>query len=266
METISSLINPEFTIETKSKGALDLANRFKIDSDQTRLAAGEFLKIVKTLQAEVKKDREAERVAAKAVVDAVTAGRKRHLEPLEKAETVIKVKVLAYNEEQDRLRREEQQRLIDEAQREAEEAALQQAEELEAQGEHEAAAAVLDTPMDITPVIVEDTKPKVEGQHTTVAWKCRLVDIDVLVDAVAEGYESTELLAFNQVACNARVAKIKEHLSRAQSAGRLVKDVAKIEEINKLPNGTVLTEEMIGDGIDGVEIYLEKSLASTAWK
>jgi hypothetical protein len=267
MNEIGFLQNPEFAIDTKARGALDVANRMVIDSDSARIDAGNFIKLCKALQAEVKRDREDERVAARATVDAILAARKRHLDPLETAELITKTKVLAYDEGEAKKRREEQARLVAEAQHEAEEAAIRQAEELDAAGDYEGADALLDTPVEAPPpVVLPDTTPKLDGQHIVTRWKCRLVDKAILIQGAHEDPYYGDLLEFDETRANEMVKGIRDSLAYKTKEGRISVNHGKINAINELPAGTVLTKEMIGEEIPGVKIYLEKSMASTAWK
>lgn len=267
MYELGLLSNPEYAIDTKSKGALDVANRMKIESDSDRIDAGNFIKLCKTLQTEVRKDREDELIAARHTVNAVLAGRNLHLNPLLKAELIAKTKVLAYDESEARKRTKEQTRLAADAQHEAEEAAIRQAEELDAAGMYEEAEALLDTPIEPPPpVVLPDMTPKVSGQHVTVRWKCRLVSKDDLIREASNDIALCRLLEFDETAANQLVKNIRDKLAYQYNGSRISVDKSKVDAINDLPAGTVLTKDMIGESIPGVEIYLEKSLASTAWK
>lgn len=279
--SLETVADSTITIASRSVDALALARSFVINDDRSRIEAARFLKILKALQSEVKKDREDERVAAKATLDAIMVGRNKHLKPLQDAETIVKQKQIADEDEQIRKRRKAQEEenlrqqaaqaeLDRKAQAEAEALAEQQAllaAELEDVGDTDQAQAVLAAPIETPapqeappPDIIPDLRPKVEGQHTTVRWKCRLKKLE----DVPRG-----LLQFDEVAANRWVARIKDDLTRVTSdnGGRPSMDATKVQEIAELPNGTVLTKEILGvETIPGVEIYTEKSRASTAWK
>lgn len=257
---IETLTDNNLTISTRAQEAAKWAQSFEITDDKSALAAGQFLKLVKTLQNEVKKDREDERLKAKATLDAIVEGRNKHLKPLQEAEAIIKRKQIEYEEEKDRQRREEQAR-IDERRRreleEAEEAAMLQAAELEEVGAVELAQAVRDTPIEApAPIVIPDSKPKIEGNYTIVRWKCREVNHELV---------SRDLLTFNQVAANQAVQTIKNELAQCSDADRITFNKTILQKIAELPNGSVLTANLIGVEIPGVEIYIEKSKASTAW-
>lgn len=249
-------------IQSRATQALDAAKAIVITDDKSRLAVGEFLKMLKAFQAEVKRDREPERLAAKATVDAIKAARDRHLLPLQEAEKIVKQKQIADEDEQARLRRAEQARLDElarQAQQEAEEQIMAMVAELEDIGDTEQATVLREAPVEAAPaVVIPNIQPKITGQHTNVYWRCRLKDLN----EVPRG-----LLQFDQVAANKWVAGIKAELSSAvfDYNHRQHRDAQGIvQQIAELPNLTVLTKEILGvDTIPGCEIYIEKGRAST---
>ncbi len=245
------------TIAARSADALALANKLAITDDGSAMKAGAFLKMLKALQAEVKRDREDERISAKATLDAIVAGRNKHLLPLQQAETIVKTKQIAYEDAQIAKRKADQAELARQAREEMEAAeaqAMLEASALEEVGATEQAQAVREAPIEpIAPIILPQIKLDVQGQHTTVRWKVRLVDKEKI---------DRDLLAFDQVAANQAVQTIKNEYARDEAGGRPSRDNLKLAAINELPNLTVLTKEMIGVEVPGCEIYIEKSRAS----
>jgi len=201
------------TIETKASTALTRATELIVRSDQDRVDAGDLLKAIKTLAKEVKQDREEERLAARKLVDAITSGRNRHLRPLEQAEQIIKQKVLAYEANEERKRVEEEERINAKLQQEEEDRKIAEALEVEELGGMEEAEKILDSPSYTPPVSIPKTTPKIEGQHTLTLWKCKPVDIMILVKAVAEGKAPIQFIQFNQVFANQEVKRLKEGFS-----------------------------------------------------
>mgnify|MGYP001567990310 FL=1 len=230
MSELAVLTDDTLTVETKASTALGIAQALRVEDDVSRLRAGDFLKVVKTLQKEVKADREEERLVATRLLDVIRAGRNKHLVPLEQAETLVKQKVLAYEEAAEQKRQEEQARINAALKAEEEERILAQAVSLEEMGATEEAAAVLAQEAEVVPVILPKTAPKVDGQHTLTLWKCRVISLENLVKAVAEGRASIASLQANQVWLNAEIKRLKEEFK-----------------------------------MDGVESYTEKSLASRSW-
>ena len=96
--------------------------------------AGLFLKQIKQAQKQVKDYWEPLRVSAKKSYDEVLAHRKEMIEPLEKAEKIVKTKVNEYSTEQERKRREQEEAMRRLAQAEIDRH-LNEAAEAEANGD-----------------------------------------------------------------------------------------------------------------------------------
>ena len=230
MTELAVLTDNTLTVETKASTALGIAQALKIETDADRLRVGEFVKVVKALQKEVKADREPERVAAQKLLDAIRGGRNKHLVPLEQAEEIAKKKGLAYDDAQERKRREEQDRINAQLREEEQARILADAQTLEDGGAVEEAAAVRAQEPEVVPMIIPNLAPKIEGQHTLTLWKCRVLNLETLVKAVAEDRVSIAYLQVNQVYANSEVKRLKEQFA-----------------------------------VDGIEPYTEKSLASKSW-
>jgi len=247
-------------IEPRALGLLTNAQHLVVGDDETRLAAGSLLKMIKGLQKEVKADREPERIAAQQALDAIRNGRNRHLKPLEQGEEIIKQKVLDYEEAEEKKRQEEEDRINAQLQAEEDERRLKEAAELEELGGDEEAQAVLDAPTVTTPVFIPKSTPKVEGQHTTLHFKCRIphttpdgngpYSLMPLIKAVAEGKAPLGYLSFNVVAANQEVKRIKD-----QIVGKVSKVLTPVEIENVIRAASY----------PGVEVYTEKSLASRSY-
>jgi hypothetical protein len=264
---LAPLKSTAVTIETRSRAALSLANSMIIDSDEARASVGEFIKIVKGLQSAVKSDRQDELAAAQKTVDAIKTARNGHLIPLQQAEAIAKQKVIAYDDAQTAKRRAEQEAEQRRMEQEAQDQALADAIALQEAGAPELAEDVLEQAQEYKPdpVILPKMPAPVAEQHTVVQWRCRLVNLDLLVSAVASGQAPDYTVKFDQVGANTAVKTIKEDFTRGASNGRPTRDKSKLDEIAALPDGTVLTKEMIGAEIPGVEIYTSKSLASSSY-
>ena len=254
MTQLEVLTDEKLTVATKASTALGIAQALKIETDNDRLRAGEFVKMVKALVKEVKADREPERIAAQKLLDAIRGGRNKHLVPLEQAEVIVKGKALAYDEKKELERKQEQERINAANWEEEQTRILAEAQILEEAGATEAAAELRAQEPEVVPVIIPNLAPKIEGQHTTCRWKCRELNFETLVKAAAKNHIARTCLQFNQVAANQQLAIIKGKLSEQA-----------IASIAELPDGTVLTAEQIGTEIPGLEIYTEKGLASKSW-
>jgi hypothetical protein len=178
--------------------------------DQYR-EAGEFLKLVKAAQKKVE-DWFAEPVkAAHQAWKALTNRRDDTMQPLLGAERTIKNKMVAYANEQERIRRAEQERL----QAEADEKARQERERLEKQ------AAKIKTPdlkharMDqaaavVAPVVVvASVAPSVSGQSLRKTWRARITDPKAAVAAVLQWPDWASYVSLNGGEFNRLAARTK---------------------------------------------------------
>lgn len=130
--------------------------------------------------------------------------------PLVEAESLVKRTLLAWETEQERLRRAEEQRLQAEAQREAEEQTLNAAAALEreavATGDAEMlqeATDILEQPIDAPVVSVAKFVPKVQGITYRDQWKAHPeINVRQLAAAVASGAVPATFLTPNMTAIN----------------------------------------------------------------
>lgn len=113
--------------------------------------------------------------------------RKRHEEPLQAAEKLIKARMGTWQRAEEQRQREQAALLAAEALARDEEARLREAEALEAAGETEAAERVLDEPTPAPPPPPPTRVPKVSGIAGRDVWKAEVTDLMALVQAVAAG-------------------------------------------------------------------------------
>ncbi|MDZ4346141.1 MAG: hypothetical protein U1E51_27325, partial [Candidatus Binatia bacterium] len=120
---------------------------------ETYPKAGELLRSIKALEKSVSDTFDVPIEAAHKAHKAILAAKAQHMDPLVKAEGIVKGKMGVHIQEQERIRAE-QQRIADAAARKAEEdARLAEAQVLEEIGETEAAEAVIEEPIVTAPVI-----------------------------------------------------------------------------------------------------------------
>lgn len=145
---------------------------------------------------------------------------KKFMSPLEMAEAEVKRKVLAFQQEQERLRREEERRQAEALRQEAERKAIEEAAQLEAQGEKELAEIVLQeaaaapAPVAVVPSFV----PKATGISARDVWKWRvkgdeLQALKALVIAAAKDDRLLAYLCFNEKVLTA-TAKAQKSLMK----------------------------------------------------
>lgn len=150
---------------------------------------------------EAKKAAEASRKAAADLKDEVMA-------PIAEGIKLIETSMKSYHEEAERKRREEEERLRKEALRKAEEERLAQAEALENAGEAELADKVLEEPVQAAP-LPKMPPPLAKGGVRTY-YSARVVDLMVLVKAVAAGQVPMAAIQANQPYLNNRATHDKE--------------------------------------------------------
>jgi hypothetical protein len=136
------------------------------------------------------------------------------LNPVKDARKALKNRIMAWDDEQERIRREEQRRLDEEARKKAEEETLAMAAQAEAEGDKEAAEALLEAPLDVPSSVVPKAAPaasRITAGRTQ--WYAELVNFMALVKAVAEGKAPITFLQANMTNLNSRAKADKEHFS-----------------------------------------------------
>jgi hypothetical protein len=138
------------------------------------------------------------------------AQRNKYLDPLETGRKILKQKMMAFQDEMERLRRAEQLRLDKEAKERAEEEALLLAAQAEADGDKETADAILTAPLDVAPVMAQKTAPPASRLTAgRSVWSGEVVSLLALVKAVAAGHQPITLLMVNQPNLNSAAKLIK---------------------------------------------------------
>ncbi len=189
-----------------------------IDSAQSCRQASEFLRSVKGMRSDIvswfaphlERAMDTKR-AAEASRKALVEEQERLEAPLVAAESSVKRALLAYEDQQERLRIEEQRRLQDEARKQAEVLTLAAAASMELEanasgdvGLLEEAEAILSQPIDAPVVLVASAMPKVQGVVYRDNWRPHPdVDLRVLAEAVAAGIVPLSFVIVNMPALNA---------------------------------------------------------------
>lgn len=153
--------------------------------------------------AEAKRESEAKRKAVQDERDGIKA-------PLVQAEPIIKRKLLAYEQAQERARLDEERRLQEEARTHAEAVTLAVAADLELQatatGDADMLAEahdILSQPIDAPVVSVKTSMPKIQGVVYRDNWKAHpTVDVQALAGAIAGGTAPANFLVPNWTAIN----------------------------------------------------------------
>jgi hypothetical protein len=168
----------------------DQAKALKVIDSPSYVAAGELWKTIKGIRAKVAETFDSNIKKAHELHKGLVAEKKRHDAPLDEAERMVKQAMSRYDQEQERNRREEQARLEAIARKQEQERRLQEAivaeEELRAQGatKEEAAqeaAAIIDEPVSVAPVVLPKATPKLAGGpvYRTI-WKFRIINVNLI--------------------------------------------------------------------------------------
>ena len=215
------------------------ATSLAITTPDTYVAAGEMLKGIKALRAKIAETFEPHIKRAFEAHRALVAERRAAEDPLTSAEGVIKGKLVAYDTEQERLRRIEEARVREEARRQEEIRRLEEAAELERQSRERAAqaallvddeierqiaqqeAAELQTqaeatiaePVEAPVVFVPKATPKVAGIVYRETWSAQVVDLMALVRHVAAHPEHANLLTPNTTALNGLARSLRQSMA-----------------------------------------------------
>lgn len=174
------------TIEKETHALITKAESFQITTQTDYSAAGEFLKVVKELEKEVKATFEPIVRKAHEAHKEAKFQENKHLEPIKTAEQTIKARMVTYYNEQERIRLEEQ-RKADEA---AEKAAAKRKAELEAQAaKHEEKGNVekaeerreMIEEVEAETVVIASKVDKVEGVQMRDNWDFTITDQSKLI-------------------------------------------------------------------------------------
>lgn len=204
-------------LERESATWADRARGLSITDNASCVQASHLLRSIKGLRTDIANWFAPHIDAAMETKRKAEAGRKglvdekdRMEAPLVEAEGVIKRTLLAWETEQECIRRDEERRLQAEADRRAEAIALEGAAALELEANRtgnvemlQEAHDILSQPTEAPIVAVRPTMPKVQGVTYRDNWKAHDdVNIRVLAAAVVEGSVSTTFLTPNMTALN----------------------------------------------------------------
>lgn len=167
-------IQQEIVEETHT--ALQQAEALAITSNIEYVGAGSIRQVLVNLAKQIGETFDPIVAKAHATHKEAVSQRKKHLEPVEQAQKIIKRKMIGWESEQERLRREEERELQVEAQKQAEEEALRAAVAAEEAGDIEVAEAIIQEPVMAAPVVLPKSVPKVDGFVSRTVWKFRITD------------------------------------------------------------------------------------------
>jgi hypothetical protein len=182
-------------------------------------SAGELLKGIKQLRQKIAETFDPHIKRAYDSHRALCEEKRQAETPLTEAERVIKNALVAYDNEQERIRREEQRRLEEAARLEQEREAIERAAALEREGNAFGDASmvaeaqqVIEEQLQAPPppvAAVARTTPKVSGIVHRSTWSARVTDAMALIRFVAANPSHAGLLQVNQAALNAQARSLK---------------------------------------------------------
>jgi len=152
------------------------AGAVEVASPEQYQTAGNFLAAVKGLLTKVNEAFDPIIKTSHAAWKKAIEVKKEHEAPLLKAESIVNQRMVAFRQEEARIRRQEEDRLRAEAQAKAEKERAERAAEIAKTEGKRAAKAILATPVEIAPVVIEKPNLKVEGLQVRTIWKARVVD------------------------------------------------------------------------------------------
>ena len=178
-------------VETKEVGnravsILDTAKTVKVVDPETYTAAGFIWKSLKDMMKEVDEAWDKNIKLWHEGHKNALADKARYYQPLDTASRTVKKLMSDYNLAQERIRIAEQRRLEEIALKAEEERLLQEAIVTEAEArasgasKEEAAqeaAAIIEKPVYVPPIIIPKEVPKVMGMSFRIIWKFRIIDV-----------------------------------------------------------------------------------------
>ena len=201
--------------ETEAVTIVEKADSMVISDAKSYIKAGELWDAIKDFKEKI--DEAIYKKWVKSTNSAhkeATTERNKFIEPLEKARKELKGRMIAYDDEQERIRVRKEVELRKAAFRIEEEARLQVAVEAEEAGQKEAASHILEETIAPPPVIVPKTTPKLQGGLTyRTIWNAEVFDFKALVKAVADEKVSINALLPNQSFLKSQATDYKKTLN-----------------------------------------------------
>jgi len=209
MEASKALTIPDSTeLEGKISEHVELAKAVKITTEEQYVQAGELRAGLKALD----KEAEATFKPIKQGIDAskkiVLDEEKRIRNPLADAGEILNPKLIAWEDEQERLRKAKERALNELARKKAEKEAKVEAKALEKGGRNEEAAIVRETPVETT-VVVPTSTPQVKGLVRRENWHYEVTNFKAVLAAVMEGQHPAAILQLNDSVVGAQVRSLK---------------------------------------------------------
>ncbi len=201
--------SPTLAIEKQLVSVQESARVLEIRSADDYVRAGEISKSISYLRKEVEATFNPIIAKAHEAHKEACEQKKKHMLPLDIAQNRVDRLLLAWQSEQEAIRRAEEDRLATIAKKEADDRAMAEAEELQRQGESHLADVVIETQATApAPVVsIPSSVPKVQGFAKRVNWRWRVKNVALI---------PREYMQPNEIAIGGVVRSLKD---KTQIAG-----------------------------------------------
>ncbi len=135
---------------------------------------------------------------ANTLLKGLRSDKAKYIDPLEEAEDLVKTKCIAWDNEQERIKKRREMEEAVAAKKKADDDAAELAALAEQAGEKELAEHIITHPEQPPPVVVAKETPKVKEQHFVLEGKYEVVDLMALAKDVVEGKAPLETLLPNK--------------------------------------------------------------------
>jgi hypothetical protein len=163
-------------VTTMALSVPEQARQISIKTMDDYIRAGEIMLTIKAIRKKITETFKPIKQKMDAAKQEVLDQERAADAPLKEAEALLSPQIIAWNREQERLRQEEENRLREEARKQEEERRLQEAILAEQSGQKEEAEAIMETPVQVAPVVVPKSVPKVAGMSIRENWKFKITN------------------------------------------------------------------------------------------
>lgn len=177
MSEVTTITMPDTTeIRSVGEAILHAAKELRIDDQPSYDIAGQFLLMLKKREEEINKTFDPVIKAAYNAHKTALAARDEHLEPVSRAEKIVKDMMKDFQAIEEKRLKDEEKRLREEARKADEAERVERAKELMAAGRPEDVIALLEGEPEPMPVVVPTEMPKSKGIVTRTVWKFKIID------------------------------------------------------------------------------------------
>lgn len=208
---MSDAITPTLSkdLEVKVGGALATAQAIVVDSEESYQSAAAWRGTAKDLLKSIKEFFKPMKKAADDAHKAIVNKENTTIADIEKAVTIVGMKMRDWYDEQERLKAAREAELQEKARKLEEERRLNDAKKLEAQGKKTEALASLNAPISVPTVKLDS--PEAEGVVYVDHWVARCTDLKATVQFIVTSgrWDLLNLLMHNTAAANTLAAATK---------------------------------------------------------